>query len=103
MDEGRKRSPAHCSLHSCSAKAGSMERPTGDTSSIGKSHPTDKLLKSRIIPKRVHSGIHPDPWHSSRSLKETLLERVDSVLSFAQLGISSPHDKLADVTLLRLL
>ena len=34
----------------------------------------DKILKPWIASQRVKSGIHPDPRHSSRSLKEPLLQ-----------------------------
>jgi len=33
-----------------------------------------KILKPWIASHRVKSGIHPDEWHSSRPLKEPLLQ-----------------------------
>jgi hypothetical protein len=41
---------------------------------MGNSDAADKIQEPGIAAKRVHSGIHPDPRYSSRTLKVRLLE-----------------------------
>ena len=41
----------------------------------GDSDAANQILKSWIAAQRIESGIHPDPWYSSGSLQERLLQR----------------------------
>jgi hypothetical protein len=50
--------------------------------SVWNSDAADEILKPRITAKRVYSGIHPDPRHSTRPLKECLLKQFESLLGF---------------------
>ena len=68
--------------------------------SAGNSDAANEILKSRIAPEGVESGIHPDPWHSSRSLEVSLLKRLQSLLLFTELGIGGRHDEAANITFL---
>jgi hypothetical protein len=42
-------------------------------SPLGNSDTADNILKPWIAAEWVQSGIHPDPGHSSRALKDALL------------------------------
>ena|SRR5215471_8210889 len=73
------------------------------SSRFGKSDTADKVLKSRVGPQRVQSGIHPDPWHSSRALEKPLLQRFEGLLILIHLGVNSGHVEPTDITFLGLL
>ena len=62
----------------------------------------DQVLKPRIASQRVKSGIHPEPWHSSRPLKEPLLQGFKGFLRIAQLHIGIRDQEPADITFLGL-
>jgi hypothetical protein len=50
----------------------------------------DQILKPRVASEGIESGIHPDPWHSSRPLEIALLKRLQCLLLFAEFGICGP-------------
>jgi hypothetical protein len=41
---------------------------------LGEAYTTDQVFEPGFSSEPVKSGIHPDPWHSSRTLKETFLQ-----------------------------
>jgi hypothetical protein len=67
---------------------------------VGNSHAPYKILKSRVTAKGIHSGIHPDPWHSSRTFKISCFERLKSLLFFAEVDIDASHKEPTDIAAL---
>ncbi len=68
--------------------------------SLRQPDPAHHRLKARVFPQRVHSGIHPEPYQSSRALAEGLLQRLVGVVVFSKTQIDPGDEKAADVSFL---
>jgi hypothetical protein len=71
------------------------------TASAGGANASHKVLKSGVCPKRIHSGIHPDPWYSSGVVADCQLQRVKSFFIFSEVNVSAGNEKPANITCLR--
>jgi len=60
----------------------------------------NQILKSGIAAKRIESGIHPDPWESSRALQEGLLQRFHGFFIVTEFYVGSREEEATDVALL---
>ena len=65
-----------------------MNSRVGDhkVSSLRDADAMHQVLESGIAAQGFESGIHPDPWDSSRALQEGLLQRLQSFFVFTQFG-----------------
>src|SRR5215468_857359 len=58
------------------------------------------FLETGVLPQRVHSGIHPDPYQSSGSLTEGFLHGVVGVIGLPKIKINAGDEEVADVSVL---